>query len=131
MKLLFDQGLPLTAAAILRSRGYDTVHTGEVGLAMAEYAEILAIALYEGRVVITLDADFHALLAVSGASSPSVIRIHIERLRAEAVADLVQKLIEHWGALLEKGVVLTVQPGRVRIHHLPILQWPADAILYA
>lgn len=122
MKLLLDQGLPLTAAALLRSRGYDTVHTGEIGLAMAEDAEILLLALAEGRMVITLDADFHALLAISGASSPSVIRIRIERLRAEAVADLVQKLIERWGALLEAGAALTVQPGRVRIHHLPILR---------
>ena len=122
MKLLLDQGLPLTAAALLRSRGYDTVHTGEFGLAMADDAEILLLALAEGRMVITLDADFHALLAISGASSPSVIRIRIERLRAEAVADLVQKLIERWGALLEAGAALTVQPGRVRIHHLPILR---------
>lgn len=88
---------------------------------MAEDADILAWARQDSRIVITLDADFHALLALSGANAPSVIRIRIERLRAEAVVDLVQKLLERWGQLLEAGAVLTVQPGRVRIHHLPII----------
>ena len=94
MKLLLDQGLPRSAADLLRSRGYDAVHT--------------------------LDADFHALLAINGATGPSVVRIRIERLRAAALADLVQLLLERWGTLLERGAVLTVLPDRVRVHHLPI-----------
>lgn len=120
MKLLLDQGLPQSAAAILRSHGLDTVHTGEIGFATAEDAAILAFARQDNRIVITLDADFHALLALSGAAEPSVIRIRIERLRAEAVAGLIQRLLAEWNELLEAGAVLTVQPGRVRIHHLPI-----------
>ena len=41
MKLLLDQGLPRSAAALLRNAGFDTVHTGEIGLARAEDAVIL------------------------------------------------------------------------------------------
>ena len=121
MKLLLDQGLPRSAAEILRGRGYDAVHTGEIGLATAEDVDILAFAQQEARIVFTLDADFHALLAISGAAGPSVVRIRIERLRAEAVANLVQRLLERWGEMLEDGAVLTVLPDRVRVHHLPIL----------
>jgi predicted nuclease of predicted toxin-antitoxin system len=51
----------------------------EIGFFTAEDREILAKAKEDGGVVITLDADFHALLALSGAISPSLIRIRIER----------------------------------------------------
>jgi predicted nuclease of predicted toxin-antitoxin system len=46
-------------------------------------ADILAYGRQELRVVVTLDADFHTLLALSGARSPSVVRIRIEGLRGE------------------------------------------------
>ena len=120
MKLLLDQGLPRGAAGLLREEGVDTVHTGEIGLATATDQMILAGAEREQRVVVTLDADFHALLALSGASSPSVIRLRIEGLRAAAVAQLLAELLDDWSAELEAGVLLTVQPGRVRLRRLPL-----------
>lgn len=86
MKFLLDQGLPRSTASLLRDTGIDTVHTGEIGLATAVDSDILQHAQRESRVVVTLDADFHALLALSGASTPSVIRIRIEGLRAQALA---------------------------------------------
>lgn len=121
MKLLLDQGLPRSAASLLRDAGVDAVHTGEIGYATAEDAAILKRARQEGRVVVTLDADFHALLALSGASSPSVIRIRIERLRAEAVAELVQRILRDRIGELQAGAALTVQPSRIRFRRLPLL----------
>lgn len=121
MRLLLDQGLPRTAAALLRKAGMDTVHTGEIGLATAEDVEILAQTREEGRIVVTLDADFHALLALANAPAPSVIRIRIEGLRAAALSELLQILLHDWGEELAIGVVLTVQPGRVRLRRLPII----------
>jgi predicted nuclease of predicted toxin-antitoxin system len=70
MKLLLDQGTPRTAAEILRRAGFDIIHTGEVGMAEALDAEILRRVAAEDRVVVTLDADFHAHLALSRASKP-------------------------------------------------------------
>ena len=39
---------------------------------------ILAWSLGKNAIVVTLDADFHSILAVSGASGPSVIRLRIQ-----------------------------------------------------
>jgi predicted nuclease of predicted toxin-antitoxin system len=64
MKLLLDQGTPRSAATILRRAGFDAVHTGEIGLAEAEDSEIIQLASEQNRVVETLDADFHAHLAL-------------------------------------------------------------------
>ncbi|WP_375505832.1 DUF5615 family PIN-like protein [uncultured Nostoc sp.] len=86
MKLLLDQGLPFSAAALLRDSGIDTIHVGEIEMSEAEDGEIIQRAREERRVVATLDADFHTLLALDEATTPSVIRIRIERLRAQALA---------------------------------------------
>ena len=74
MKLLLDQGLPRTAAEALGRVGFDAVHTGAIGLAKASDEDILERARREGETVVTFDADFHALLALSNAAAPAVIR---------------------------------------------------------
>lgn len=121
MKLLLDQGLPLSAAALLRDAGIDTIHVGEIGMSEAEDAEIIQRARVEERVVATLDADFHALLALDEAISPSVIRVRIERLRAQALTDLLLMVIVECEEDLEQGSAITVEPSRIRIRRLPLV----------
>ena len=121
MKLLLDQGLPRSAATLLREGGIDAIHTGEIGYATAEDATILEHARQENRTVVTLDADFHTLLALSGAYTPSVIRIRIEGLRAKAVYELLHTILVNWLPELEAGAALTVQPGHIRFRRLPLL----------
>lgn len=65
--------------------------------------KILDIGRDEGSVVVTLDADFHALLVLSGAAGPSVIRIRIEGLRAEDLSTLLIKVIEVCNDDLTRG----------------------------
>lgn len=121
MKLLLDQGLPLSAAALLRDVDIDTIHVGEIGMSEAEDADIIQKARDEGRIVVTLDADFHALLALDVATTPSVIRIRIERLRAQALTDLLLTVIAECVEDLEQGSAITVEPSRIRIRRLPLV----------
>ena len=120
MRLLLDQGLPRGTAAYLRERQVDCVHAGECGLAKASDQDILQSARRTGRVVVTLDADFHALMALSNAAAPSVIRIRIEGLRADALAALLLSLIDQCKADLIQGSLVSVTKNHVRVHHLPI-----------
>jgi predicted nuclease of predicted toxin-antitoxin system len=121
MKLLLDQGLPLSAAALLCDAGIETVHVGEIGMSEADDGEIIQRARAEERVVATLDADFHALLALDEAISPSIIRIRIERLRAPALTDLLLMVIAECEEDLEQGSAITVEPSRIRIRRLPLV----------
>jgi len=121
MRLLLDQGLPRSAAKFLREAGIDTVHVGEVGCADADDAAILQKAQGEKRTVVTLDADFHALLALSRATLPSVIRIRMEGLYGEQAADLIKTVLAHCSDDLERGAMVTVQRKRIRIRRLPLL----------
>ena len=67
MKLLLDQGLPRSSAELLRQEGLDAVHTGECGLSEASDDAILAAGRAQGRTVVTLDSDFHTILALEEA----------------------------------------------------------------
>ncbi len=118
--LLIDQGLPRGAAALMREAGYDAVHVGEAGMALASDREILLRARDERQTIVTLDGDFHALLAQSQALLPSVIRIRIEGLKRYECARLLELILPALEDDLDAGAVVTVQPGRVRVRRLPL-----------
>jgi predicted nuclease of predicted toxin-antitoxin system len=119
-RMVPDQGVPRDAATRLRDLGYECTHVGEIGMHEAADDEILALALARQAIVVTLDADFHAILAVSGASGPSVIRLRIQGLRAPAVVELVQRVLTGFGADLKRGSLITVKAHKITCHRLPI-----------
>ena len=98
----------------------DAVHAGDCGMASATDEVILATAGEEGRIVITLDADFHALLALSGAAGPSVVRIRMEGLKGDAAAALIRDVLEACADDLARGALVSVSENQLRVHHLPI-----------
>lgn len=81
---------------------------------------ILDLGHREGMVVVTLDADFHALLALSGLTGPSVIRIRIEGLRGEDLAGLLVRVLRVCGDDLLRGAMVSVTGNGIRIRRLPV-----------
>jgi predicted nuclease of predicted toxin-antitoxin system len=129
MKILLDEGLPRRAAALLRDRGIEAVHLTEIAEPSTADLVILEEARDAGRIVVTLDSDFHGILAVRGWASPSVIRIRREGLSAEDVRDLVVHILDDHGPALISGVALSVRAHLVGIHKLPLtdtLSEPGD-----
>jgi len=122
MKLLLDQGLPRSTVLHLRNQQIEAVHVGDRGLATATDSEILDVGRQEGMVVVTFDADFHALLALSGVTGPSVIRIRIEGLRGEDLARLLVSVLPICDDDLLKGAMVSVTENGVRIRRLPVLR---------
>ena len=82
--------------------------------------EILEYALKENRTVITLDRDFPQILALSGASTPSVVLIRRERLRAIALVALLQEVWRQHQRSLDEGCVLSIGMHSTRIRPLPL-----------
>lgn len=120
MKCLLDQGLPRSAAGILSDRGVEALHLASLGLSSSPDKTILEVARAGDYVVVTLDADFHALIALSGSTSPSVIRIRIEGLKAPELARLLEQILTDHGPALTKGAIITVGQSRTAVRHLPI-----------
>jgi predicted nuclease of predicted toxin-antitoxin system len=121
MRLLLDQGLPRSTVVHLENAGIEAAHVGDKGLATASDARILKAALEQGWVMVTLDADFHALLALSGAAGPSVIRIRIEGLRAEELARVLCNTLKVCEGDLTKGAMVSVTESGARVRQLPLL----------
>ena len=120
MKLLLDQGLPRSTTELLRQKGLDAVHTGECGLSVASDDAILTAGRAQGRTVITLDSDFHTILAFEEASGPSVIRVRWEGLRGPEMAKLIGQVLELCLDELESGAAVSVKPDGIRVRRLPM-----------
>ena len=120
MRLLLDQGLPRSSAEMLRNKGWDIQHTGEIGMSRATDRQILEYARDEQRIVITLDSDFHAILAVENLDSPSVVRIRQEGLRGPELAELVEKIWSKIGQQLGNGAMATITEKAIRIRKIPL-----------
>jgi predicted nuclease of predicted toxin-antitoxin system len=118
LHLLLDQGLPRSTTTILRERGYDVVHVAEIGLREADDTEIIDYARKQGQIIITLDGDFHALLKVGAYSAPSVIRLRVEGLRGEAVAELVEQVLARASDEIQRGALVSVDETTIRVHRL-------------
>lgn len=120
IRLLLDQGLPRSSVKHLSDAGWDVSHVGDLGLSKAEDNQILEFARRENRICVTLDADFHALLATSGAASPSVIRIRREGLNAKAIAELLTKIWPRIEKAIASGVLISITERSLRLRGLPV-----------
>jgi predicted nuclease of predicted toxin-antitoxin system len=120
MHQILDQGIPRDAALRLRELGHECTHVGEIGMSKATDREILAHSLEKRATVVTLDADFHTMVAVSGALGPSVIRLRVQWLEADAVFQLIQNVLSVFQADLETGALVTVKGRETTCHKLPV-----------
>ena len=120
ISILLDQGLPRSAASVLRDEGWDVLHTGDIGLSRSTDRQILEYAQRNERVIITLDSDFHTILALTNASAPSVIRIRLEGLRGHGLAHLIKKIWPKIEPQVKKGAMVTVTASGIRIKNIPL-----------
>ena len=115
-----DQGCPRSSAPALQEKGWDVVHVGDIGMSRATDAEIVGWAAHEQRVVVTLDSDFHALLALGGLKLPSVIRVRQEGLSGIMLASLLLSVWPRIADALSGGAAVTITARDMRIRKLPI-----------
>lgn len=121
MKFLLDQGLARSTIQHLQAIGLEAEHVGPLGLAAATDEAILAEAQVRGAVVVTLDADFHAILAQSRAVFPSVIRIRIQGLNGKDTARVIDQVARVVESDLIDGAAVTVTDRRLALRRLPLL----------
>lgn len=107
-------------AVVLSSHGHDAVHVADVGLQGAPDVDVLTKASADDRVIVTADTDFGTLLALSGASGPSVVLLRRSGRHVPERARIVLLVLDLVAVQLTTGAVVTVDNERVRIRPLPV-----------
>lgn len=100
--------------------GVEAVHWSTVGDPRAPDRKLLEYAKAGGYVVFTNDLDFGAILAATGASSPSVIQVRAANLTPAGVGPLVQDAVNQYAEWLEAGALITIEAARSRARILPL-----------
>ena len=78
-------------------------------------------------VVMTMDLDFGAILAATGAYGPSVIQLRTQSVMIRHLAPTLIPLIKRWLPQLQAGVLIIVDRRRSRVRILPLLQRRNDS----
>lgn len=120
MRFLIDNALSPILAESLRKAGHDAVHVRDYAIQSEPDETILTRANAEDRILVSADTDFGALLALRGATKPSLIlfRRSANRRPEEQVSVLLgnMKSLEE---PLVKGCVVVFEDARIRIRGLP------------
>ena len=119
-RLLLDQGLPHSTLRHLDIPSWNVQHVSDIGLSRAPDRDILNAARNDSRTLVTLDADFHTMLALDGTASPSVIGVRREGLKGRELAELLFAVWPKIEKDIVRGAMITVTENSVRIHELPI-----------
>ena len=121
MRFLVDEALSPIVAVLLAAAGHDAVHVRNIGLKSAPDGVVLAAAVDDRRVLLTLDADFGALVAASATASPSVVlfRGNLTR-RPDGQVSLLIANLDQIADDLAAGAIVVIGDDRLRVRRLPI-----------
>jgi predicted nuclease of predicted toxin-antitoxin system len=120
MKLLLDMNLPALWCEMLLREGHDAVHWSAVGNARSTDAELLEWAAREGRLLVTHDLDFGALMAATGGKSPSVIIFRTQGASTVRVFDSLCRVLRDQREALDAGAIVIIDDSRSRVRTLPL-----------
>ena len=122
MKLLIDVNLSPVWVQYLAQAGFDAVHWTEVGDVGAEDSIIMDWARNNACIVFTHDLDFSALLALAGATGPSVLQVRTQDVLPGAIGLSVIRVLKRHGEDLERGAIISIDDVNSRVRILPVRQ---------
>jgi predicted nuclease of predicted toxin-antitoxin system len=122
VKILVDMCLTSEWVDYLATQDIEAQHWSTVGDPKALDRIIMDFALRHEMVVFTHDLDFGAILTLTQAVGPSVIQVRSKDPIPGVMGVLVASAITEHAAHLSAGVLLTIEPDRMRVRMLPISQ---------
>jgi predicted nuclease of predicted toxin-antitoxin system len=118
MRILADVHISPRTCDHLRALGHDVVRATDRAHATAPDAELVLLAASEGRVVLTQDLDFAAIVATSGLDAPSVITLRLASSRVDHVNGVLRRVLPAVESEVRRGALVTIDERRVRVRAL-------------
>lgn len=122
MRFLADMGISPRTVAFLRSLGHETVRLDEIGLERSSDRDIIACAVREGRVVLTFDLDYPALLALEPANRVSAVIFRTVNADPAWINGRLAVCLPLTSDALQEGAIVVVEDARLRIRKFIDLQ---------
>jgi len=105
----------------LQAAGHEPIHWSSIGRGDAEDEELMAWALEHGRVVLTNDLDFAAILWATQAEGPSVFQVRTKAVSPRLLGERLVAALARFGDDLETGALITLderrERARIPAHH--------------
>jgi predicted nuclease of predicted toxin-antitoxin system len=118
MRLLANENVPLSSVRMLRAAGHDTAAVAE-DLPGSTDSQVLARASAEGRIIVTFDRDYGALIYRLGLTPPAgVIYLWFQPVAAEEPAQRLLALFDVPGRQLD-GMFTVLEAEHLRQRPLP------------
>jgi len=121
MNILIDMNLSPDWCAVLANSGFLAVHWRTIGASNAPDSEIMQWARKHNYVIFTHDLDFGTLLALTQATSPSVLQVRTQNVTPAHLQPLVVDALKQFENLLEQGAIVIIDEKKVRARILPLL----------
>ena len=115
MKLVLDENLSPLHSSELRSLGYDACSVVEVGLSGATDERIRSFAVEDGRVLVTLDADFANVIRLPPEHTPGVVRLKIHPPTEEKIRQTIRRALLLLQNIDLAGCLAVVDEHKIRV----------------
>lgn len=106
--------------SFLRGLGHDAVRVSEVLPPISSDESVIAFAVESGRAVLTQDLDCSALVALSGASAPSIVTLRLASARVERVNAVLENVLPLIEEDVHAGALVTIEDHGIRSRSLPL-----------
>jgi predicted nuclease of predicted toxin-antitoxin system len=115
MRAKLDENLPVEAAELLRTAGWECDTVDEEGLAGADDPTVAAKCQAETRVLFTLDLDFADIRAYAPSEYVGIVVLRPVEPSRRQVLQLVSRVLPVLSAEWTEHRLWIVEPGRVRV----------------
>ena len=117
MKFLLDQDVYASTGRLLSGLGHDVVPVAKIGMSQAADEQLLEMAGYEARILVTRDRDYGNLVFVKGIQV-GVLYLRMLPSTQDAVHRELQRVLTTYAEQRLRQLFVVVEPGGHRIRRL-------------